>query len=229
MAFMAQLSHLSSESIAKNSEFESIKSQVEQIGSDLIEWWQSCPPALRDQSNDWRRQDRPRKLTMQETLEEEAFSSTKSCMYGCVIYLNHILDPRGCQPQKPDVTKAIKEILEIAEEVPVGYGLEMGHYWGLFMVGISVFNDDKIEQWLRQKLESDSRISIYVSISRPKKDFCLTDFYSMLIALLNSSNIFGANNINVDTSTTGEKCRFKWAFRCRLFVPFIYNYAHRGP
>jgi hypothetical protein len=113
--------------------------------------------------------------------------------------------------------------------VPEGYGLEMGHYWGLFMVGISVFNDDKREELLRRKLKSDSKMSIYVSISRPKKDFCLTDFYSMLIALLNSSKFFGADNINTDASTTGEKCRLKWAFRCRFFVPSIYNCANRGP
>ena len=166
MIFMAQLSRLSSESMADDADFESIKYQAEQIASDLAEWWQSCPPALRDQSNDWRRQVRPRKLTVPETLEEEAFSSTKSCMYGCVIYLNHILDPLGREPRRPEVTEAIKEILEIAQEMPEGYGLEMGHYWGLFMVGISVFNDSKTEAFLRRKLKSDSKMSIYVSISR---------------------------------------------------------------
>jgi hypothetical protein len=219
MTFMAQLSRLSSESMAKISKFGIIKSQAEQIGSDLAEWWQSCPPALRDQRNDWRRQARPRKLTIPETLEEEAFSSIKSCMYGCVIYLNHILDPLGRQPQKPEVTKAIKEILENAQEVPEEYGLEMGHYWGLFMVGISVFNDDEKEVLLRRMLRSDSQTSIYVSLSSLKKDICLTGFYSILIALLNFSKFFGADIINTDASTIGEKCRFKWAFRCRSFAP----------
>lgn len=112
--------------------------------------------------------------------------------------------------------------------MPEGYELEMGYYWGLFTVRISVFNDDEKEELLRRKLESDSQMSIYVSISRPKKDFCLTDFYSMLIALSNSK-FFGADNINTDASTTGEKCRFKWAFKCRFFVPSIYNYDNRGP
>ena len=162
---MAKLSHLSSESMIEDADPQFIRAEAFQIGSDLSEWWQSCPPALRDQGNDWRRQVRPRKLTVPETLEEEAFSSTKSCMYGCVIYLNHILDPLGRESQNPEVTEAIAQILEIAQEMPEGYGLEMGHYWGLFMVGISVFNDDETEALLRRKLKSDSRVSIYVSIN----------------------------------------------------------------
>lgn len=170
MIFMAQLSRLSSDSMADDADFQSIRNEAFQIGNNLSQWWQSCPPALRDQSNDWRRQVRPRKLTVLETLEEEAFSSTKSCMYGCVIYLNHILDPLGHEPQRPETTEAIKEILEIAHEMPEGYGLEMGHYWGLFMVGISVFNDDGTEALLRRKLKSDTRsMSIYVSLSRSNK------------------------------------------------------------
>ena len=215
MIFMAQLSRLSSQPMAEDADFESIKYQAEKIGSYLAEWWQSCPPALRDQSNDWRRQVRPRKLTVPETLQEEAFSSTKSCMYGCVIYLNHILDPVGRGPQKPEVTEAIKEILEIAQEMPEGYGLEMGHYWGLFMVGVSVFNDSKTEALLRRKLKSDSRMSIYVSISRCQHiSALLRKFYSMLIALWNSSKFFGANNIDMDASTTGDKFRPRWVSKC---------------
>ena len=92
-------------------------------------------------------------------------------MYGCVIYLNHILDPRGSQPQDPKVAKAIKEILEIVRQMPEGYGLEMGHYWGLFMIRISVVNDNEKEALLRRKLKSGSTSSIYVSIPGWKKRF----------------------------------------------------------
>ncbi|CZT13609.1 uncharacterized protein RAG0_17109 [Rhynchosporium agropyri] len=155
MTFMAQLSRLSSESMA------TAKSQGARIDSKLAEWWQSRPPVLRDQENNWRCQLRSQKLTLLQTLEKEAFSSIKSCMYGCVIYLNHLLNPLGCQPESPEVTKAIKEILENAQEVPEGYGLEMGHYWGLFMVGISVFNDKDKEALLRRKLSLNPRTSIY--------------------------------------------------------------------
>jgi hypothetical protein len=172
MIFMAKLSRLSSASMAADADFRSIKVEALQIEHDLAQWWHSCPPALRDQSNDWRRQVRPRKLTISETLEEEAFSSTKSCMYGCVIYLHHILDPSGHEPQKPQVTEAIREILDIVQEMPEGHGLEMGHYWGLFMVGISVFNDDATEALLRRKLKSDKgNMSIYVSVLISTKYF----------------------------------------------------------
>jgi hypothetical protein len=163
MIFLAKLSRLSSDSMSEDADPQFIRAEAFQIGSDLAEWWQSSPPAVRDQSNDWRRQVRQRKLTVPETLEEEAFSSAKSCRYGCVIYLNHILDPLGCEGRRPEVTEAISQILEIAQEMPEGYGLEMGHYWGLFMVGISVFNDDKTEALLRKKLKSDTHLSIYVS------------------------------------------------------------------
>jgi hypothetical protein len=100
--------------------------------------------------------------------EEEAFSSTKSCMYGCVIYLNHILDPFGCEGEKLEVTEAISQILDISKDMPEGYGLEMGHYWSWFMVGIAVFNDNVKEKLLRRKLNSSTSMSIYVSNSRQK-------------------------------------------------------------
>jgi len=167
MIFMAKLSKLSSESMDASADPTTILSSATQINSDLRAWWASCPPALRDQPNDWRSLKRERKLTVPETLEEEAFSSTKSCMYGCVIYLNHILDPHGKEERKEEVDEAIREILEIALEMPEGYGLEMGHYWGLFMVGVSVFNEVEREELLRRKLKSDTRVSIYVSLPTP--------------------------------------------------------------
>ncbi|PMD36567.1 hypothetical protein L207DRAFT_433700 [Hyaloscypha variabilis F] len=163
MIFMAQLSRLSSDSMGKlgTNHPDIIVQRAYDIHDELLAWWQSCPPALRDQSNDWRRQNRPRKLTVPETLEEEAFSSTKSCMQGCIIYLNHILDPLGRGPQKLEVMEAIKDILEIAREIPEGYGLEMGIYWGLFMAGVAIFNDVVAEDLIRRSMKADPTSSIY--------------------------------------------------------------------
>lgn len=163
MVFMARLSRLSAESMSDTgSQYPKvIAEKATQIHSDLLTWWQNCPDELRNQSNDWRRQLRPRKLTVPETLEEEAFSSTRSCVQACVIYLNHILDPMGHEPQKQEVIDAISDILAIAAETPEGYGLEMGQYWGLFMAGVAVFNDEVAEDLIRRKLKADTSISIY--------------------------------------------------------------------
>jgi hypothetical protein len=142
-----------------------IQSSAAIIRADLDRWWQSCPSALRDQSTDWRRQIRQRKLTVPETLQEEGMSSIRSCVLGCIIYLNHILDPNFREPRKLEVTEAIAAILDIAKETPEGYGLEMGLYFGLFMAGIAVFNEIETEDILRRKLKADSRVSIYVRVS----------------------------------------------------------------
>jgi hypothetical protein len=128
MIFMAQISHLLSESMVKEANSEYIKDQAEQIGSDLMKWWQSCYPAVRDQGNNWRQIIRPQRLSILETLEEEAFSKLRSYLYACIIYLNYILNPFGHEPQKFEVTNAIKEILETVKEVPKGHRLEVGHY-----------------------------------------------------------------------------------------------------
>jgi hypothetical protein len=165
MVFMARMSRLSSDSLSEEADQIQVKLDTRQLEIELGRWWQNCPPKLRDQTNDWRRQVRPIKLTVSETLEEEGISSIKSCMYGCVIYLNHILDPLAREPQKIEVTEAISNILDIANETPEGYGLEMGLYFGLFMAGIAVFNDLQIEDLLRRKLKADTRVSIYVSHS----------------------------------------------------------------
>lgn len=163
MIFMAQLSRLSADSMGELgiNHPDIIVQRAYEIHDDLLAWWQCCPPELRDQRNDWRRQNRPRKLTVPETLEEEAFSSTKSCMQGCIIYLNHILDPFGRGPQKLEVVEAINDILEIAREIPEGYGLEMGIYWGLFMAGVAIFNDVVAEDLIRRSMKADSNSSIY--------------------------------------------------------------------
>lgn len=164
MVFMARMSKLSLESQRPGADLNRVRSATIQVQDELTRWWHNCPTSLRDQSNDWRRQVRPRKLTVPETLEEEGISSIRSCMLGCVIYLNHIHDPVGREPQKPEITEAIAGILDIAQETPEGYGLEMGLYFGLFMAGIAVFNDVATETVLRRKLKADTRVSIYVSI-----------------------------------------------------------------
>ncbi|KAH9211680.1 fungal-specific transcription factor domain-containing protein [Leptodontidium sp. 2 PMI_412] len=163
MIYMAKLSRLSAESMSDLGvqQPDVIIEKAYEIHDELRAWWQNCPPALRDQSNHWRRQSRPRKLTIPETLKEEAFSRTKSCMQGCIIYLHHILDPLGREPQKEEVMDAINDILETAIETPEGYGLEMGLYWGLFMAGVAIFNDVVAEDLIRRKLKSDTGVSIY--------------------------------------------------------------------
>lgn len=165
MTFMARLSRLSNESMSDlgTSNPGMILRKGAELHQDLTGWWSGCPPQLRDQGTDWRREIRPQKLSVSETLEQEAFSSTKSCMLGCVIYLAHIMDPLGREPQKLEVSNAIYEILEIAKETPEGYGLEMGLYFGLFMAGVAIFNDEPAEDLIRKKLTADQSISIYVS------------------------------------------------------------------
>jgi hypothetical protein len=164
MIYMAKLSNLSAESMSESGmqNPDLIAKKAFKIHDELLAWWSTCPPALRDQSNDWRRQHRPQKLTIPQTLEEEAFSSTKSCMQACIIYLNHILDPLGQEPQKEEVINATSDILEIANETPTGYGLEMGLYWGLFMAGVAIFDNIVDEDLIRQKLKADRSVSIYV-------------------------------------------------------------------
>lgn len=165
MIYMAKLSKLSAESMSDLGiqHPEMITEKAHQLGHELRTWWQSCPSKLKDQSNYWRTQTREHKLTVAETLEEEAFSSTKSCYSGCIIYLNHILDPFGRDPQSEELIAAITDILETGKECPEGYGLEMGYYWGLFMAGIAIFNDEVAESLIRHKLKGDSTGSIYVS------------------------------------------------------------------
>jgi len=217
MTHMAKLSRLSAESMSDMGLLhpEYIQEKGAQVHDELISWWSKCPPRLRDQRTDWRRQYRPRKLTVAETLEEEAFSSTKSCMQGCIIYLNHVLDPLGQKPQPQEVKDAIDEILEIAKETPGGYGLEMGLYWGLFMAGIAIFNDEAAEDLIRQKLKADKSISIYVSVSHSQLWIHVND-HSMPIDLLIFSRFSGKDSINMARSMIGVKYRSRWESKCEL-------------
>ncbi|PMD36330.1 hypothetical protein L207DRAFT_533195 [Hyaloscypha variabilis F] len=79
---MVKLARLSFESMSElgPSQPEVIEKTVYDIHDKLLTWWQSCPSSFRDQSKDWRRQTRPCKLIAEETLEEEAFSSTRPCI-----------------------------------------------------------------------------------------------------------------------------------------------------
>jgi hypothetical protein len=175
MTFMARMSHLSAAALAEDADPVRVKATAAEIRADLSRWWLSCPDELRGQSNDWRRQVREEKLTVSQTLQEEGMSSIRSCMFGCVIYLNHILNPVYREPRCPEVTEAISEILEIARETPEGYGLEMGLYFGLFMAGIAVFKETDEEDLLRRKLKADQRVSIYVRITCLRYRICLTE------------------------------------------------------
>lgn len=197
MTHMAKLARLSAESMSDMGLLhpEYIQRKGAQVHDELTSWWSTCPPQLRDQRTDWRRQYRPRKLTVAETLEEEAFSSTKSCMQGCIIYLNHVLDPLGQNPQPQEVKDAIYEILEIAKETPGGYGLEMGLYWGLFMAGVAIFNDEAAEDLIRQKLKADKSISIYVSISH-----FLNCGYKLMITACRSTSQSSRGSLEKTTS-----------------------------
>lgn len=219
MVYMAKLSALSAEAMGDHNP-AIIAEKASQIHEDIWEWWAQSPPSLRDQSNDWRRLPRLQKLSVAETLEEEAYSSTKSVFAGCIIYLNHILDPCGHKPQKPEVIKAVSEVLEIAKETPEGYGLEMGLYWGLFMAGVAVFNDPVAEDLIRRKLKADVSVSIYVRMSillLLTKLIC----HSMLIGSWSCSRCCGRDSISITPSTTGVKSRSRWGFKCMSIRPRI--------
>lgn len=166
MTYMARLSTLSVQSMRNVTSAEpgDITQKVWALHSDLLAWWDTCPPRLKDQTTNWRRLPRPEKLTVPETLEAESCSSCKSCMKGCIIYLHHILDPLSENSSNEEVLEAITWILETAKETPEGFGLEMGLYWGLFMAGIAVFNNVFAEDLIRHKMRSDNSISIYVSM-----------------------------------------------------------------
>jgi hypothetical protein len=165
MTFMARMSHLSAAALEEDADQTQIRITASQIRADLNRWWLSCPIELREQSNYWRREVRDEKLTVSQTLQEEGVSSIRSCMFGCIVYLHHIVNPLFREARNPEVTDAIREILETSRETPEGYGLEMGLYFGLFMAGIAVFNETDKEDLIRRKLKADTRISIYVRIA----------------------------------------------------------------
>ena len=168
MTFMAELAKISAESINEQGMSNPLLTQqkAQSLRHNLLEWWNHCEPELRDQTSNWRQLERPRKLTVSETLEAEALSSAKSVMMGCLIYIQHILDPFSVIPNY-EVDDALRFILETAAETPEGFGLEMGLHWGLFMAGTMVFNDPCAEDLIRHKLRADNSISIYVSLLSP--------------------------------------------------------------
>jgi hypothetical protein len=165
MVYMATLANLSADSMTECGRHnpDPIHEKALSVGQELDEWWNSRPPELRDQDNDWRRHPRVKSLAEGELLEQESFSSIRSCKYACIIYLHHIINPTGVQPRGSEVSVAIEGILDIARKTPEGYGLEMGLLWGIFMAGVTIFNDTEVEALIRRKLSSDASISIYVS------------------------------------------------------------------
>ncbi|KAK6381340.1 hypothetical protein LTS17_004397 [Exophiala oligosperma] len=163
MVYMANLSKLSALSMTKFGRHNPrlIRDKAMSIQQGLHQWWTSRPTELRDQSNDWRCQPRSKPLTEPELLEQESFSSIRSCKNACIIYLQHIIHPTGIQPQGSEVALAAESILDIARKTPEGFGLEMGLLWGMFMAGVAIFHDTEAEALIRRKLSSDASISIY--------------------------------------------------------------------
>ncbi|KAG9247226.1 fungal-specific transcription factor domain-containing protein [Calycina marina] len=161
MVYMVKMSRLSADSLRPEMDQAQVRTKAVGVIKELNAWWTSCPPSIRDQRIDWRYQSRPQKLTVAETLEEEGISSIKSCYYGCLIYLHHILDPLALEPQRIEATQSIRGIIDIAKHTPKGYGLEMGLYFGLFMAGVAIFNSPQDEELLRRRLKTDTKVSIY--------------------------------------------------------------------
>ncbi|KAH7305303.1 fungal-specific transcription factor domain-containing protein [Stachybotrys elegans] len=163
MVSMSCLSSLSAESMTEFGKQNPhlIYDRAMAIRQQLDRWWDSQPPELRDQSNDWRTLPRKKPLEESELLEQESFSSLRSCKSACTIYLQHIINPTGIQPPGSEVAVAAESILAIARKTPEGYGLEMGLLWGIFMAGVVIFDDTEAETLIRRKLRSDASISIY--------------------------------------------------------------------
>lgn len=166
MTYMVRLSKVSADSMSEwgMNYPDVIRDNILCLRHDLRSWWDTCEEPLRDQKTNWRQLPRPRKLTVSETLEAESISSAKSVMMGCVIYLEHLLDPLGDLVHNDAVAEALDFILETAKETPEGFGLEMGLHWGLFMAGTVLVNDFAAEELIRHKLKADNSISIYVRI-----------------------------------------------------------------
>jgi hypothetical protein len=166
MVYMACLSSLSADSMAESGRRnpDLIYARAMSIREGLQAWWESQPAHLRDQSNDWRSLPRERPMGKAEVLEQEAFSSIRSCTSACIIYLHHIINPIDDIPRGPEVSSAIESILAIVRKTPEGRGLEMGLLWGLFMAGVVISDDAEAEALIRRKLRSDASISIYVSV-----------------------------------------------------------------
>lgn len=168
MIFMAKVAKLSGRSMHEKSPeaIAQIRAEVFEIKHELQYWWASCAQELRDLPIDWRRQPRQVNLSVADTLEYEAFSSTRACMQGCLLFVHHIINPIHQEPPDPEISVALKDVLDIAAETPEGYGLEMGLYYGLFAAGASVHNNYITEDTIRKKLKADTRIALYV---RPKR------------------------------------------------------------
>ncbi|KAL2209457.1 hypothetical protein CC79DRAFT_680116 [Sarocladium strictum] len=163
MVYMACLSSLSADSMAESGRRnpDLMYARAMSIREGLQAWWESQPAHLRDQSNDWRSLPRERPMGKAEVLEQEAFSSIRSCTSACIIYLHHIINPIDDIPRGPEVSSAIESILAIVRKTPEGRGLEMGLLWGLFMAGVVISDDAEAEALIRRKLRSDASISIY--------------------------------------------------------------------
>ncbi|KAI9738153.1 MAG: hypothetical protein M1818_005582 [Claussenomyces sp. TS43310] len=161
MTYMVQISSLSFESLAeakRDSSF-AIQEKACKIRDEILAWWETCPTELKDQEIDWR--TKSGKLSAAQRLEKEAFASTRTCVLGCVLYLNHIVDPLGIPTAKHSVASAIQEILAHVVATPENAGLEMGLFYGLFTVGVALYKDPEREALVRRRLGSDMKVSLY--------------------------------------------------------------------
>lgn len=113
-----------------------------ELSVKLRDWLGSCPQGLLGRQM-WR---------------------TKLRMCSCVIYLHPMLELTSQHYQ--DVNNAVQEILAIAEKIPEGHSSEDGLYLGLFMAGVTVFNDYTQEGFIRRRMKSNSRC-IFVCIPIP--------------------------------------------------------------
>ncbi|PVH70375.1 hypothetical protein DL98DRAFT_437191, partial [Cadophora sp. DSE1049] len=168
MAIMAKMACLSEAS--RNIQVQHHSQEIYKLYHDLRVWWMSCPPQIRSQENNWRCQERKQKLGLGETLHQELFSRIRACFYGCKLYLHHILHPLGADSldrnlEKAEGATAVQEILEIVGTTPLGYGLELGLDWSVFMLGVSVVNDFKTEEFVRKWLCQPERKSPYPASS----------------------------------------------------------------
>lgn len=172
MVYMAQLSSLSADSMTESGQENPtlIRQKAHVIRDDLLDWWRDVPPALRELRSEWR--TTYANLSTAERLENEALASTKTVMLACIVYLNHIIDPLGNQMEKGDVSQAVDEIIAFVDGTPENAGLEMGLFYGLFTVGAALFNDPEREAFVRRKLETDTKASLYVS---PQRDAIFRD------------------------------------------------------
>ncbi|KAH7418778.1 fungal-specific transcription factor domain-containing protein [Cadophora sp. MPI-SDFR-AT-0126] len=157
MTIMAKMACLSEASLSHQGESQSRDAHT--LHADLLAWWQSCPPQIRSQTNDWRDLSRRQPLGVDETLQQELFTRIRACRFGCELYLQHILNPLCKEPWKG--ASAVEEIMKIVDATPPGHGLELGLDWSMFVAGLSISCDYETEGFIRKYFCQEGRQSPY--------------------------------------------------------------------